>query len=137
MHLVLVARRVVLALVGLAFAAIAAGSLVSPHEMAAPLGYRLDNANAFNEFRAIYVGLWLAHAALCLWAAWKVELRFLGDVVALLLAGQVLGRLLSLVVDGPPDARLLPAIFAEVVGATLVMSLRGPNRFPSAIRHLD
>ena len=131
----LLARRIVLALVGIVFLAIAAASLVAPAAMAEPLGYRLDSVNAYNEFRAIYVGLWLAHAVLFAWAAWRIERRELGDVGALLLAGQVVGRLLSLALDGMPDARLLPAAIAELVGAVLIWLLRPASQSAFAPRH--
>ncbi len=54
-------RRIVLFITGVVFLAIAIGSLVAPETMAGPLGIQLNNITAYNEFRAIYVGLWLAH----------------------------------------------------------------------------
>ena len=67
------ARRVLLALTALVFLGVAVGSLVAPHEMAAGLGYRLDNVDALNEFRAVYVGMWLAMAALLALAFRRIE----------------------------------------------------------------
>lgn len=92
--------------------------------MAEPLGLRLEGVNGFNEFRAIYVGLWLAHAVIFVWAAVRVDALVFGDVCALLLFGQVLGRALSLALDGFPDARLVPAATAELVGAILLLVFR-------------
>lgn len=111
------ARRILLVVTGLVFLGIAAGSLLAPATMAEPFEWTLEHPNSLNEFRAIYVGLWLAHAVLFFWAARRNDLPVLGDVAALLLAGQVVGRLVSLLLDGLPDGRLLGPALAESLGA--------------------
>lgn len=121
---ILIARRVVLLLTALAFLAIAIGSLVAPQPMAEPLGYRLDTVNALNEFRAIYVGLWLAHALILAWAAWRIERLVLGDVGGILVLGQVVGRILSLLIDGAPGPELLGPALSETAGGLLILGLR-------------
>ncbi len=129
---ILTVRRVALVLAALVFIGIAIGSLVAPDAMAEGLGYRLDNVDARNEFRAIYVGLWLAHAVILLAAAYLIHELILGDIGALLIAGQVVGRLISVIADGAlPTVALLPAAIAEVVGAVGIMAMR-PRRASTA-----
>jgi ABC-type thiamin/hydroxymethylpyrimidine transport system permease subunit len=120
-------RQVLLGIVALVFAGIAVGSLVAPHEMAAGLGYRLDNVDALSEYRAIYVGLWLAHAALFVVALRRVEQALIGDLGALLVLGQVAGRLLSLALDGAPSARIWPMFLLEALGGLVLLAVR-PSR---------
>ena len=121
---ILIVRRWLLVIAGVAFLAIAVGALVSPRTMAEPIGFRLDTANALNEFRAVYVGLWIAHAILFFWAARRVDRLVLGDVGGLLIAGQVLGRLVSLALDGWPDPAILATGLAEAAGAALILLMR-------------
>ena len=122
------ARQVVLGLTALVFLGIAAGSLVAPHAMAHGLGYRLDSIDALSEFRAIYVGLWLATALLMLVAARRAELTILGDLAGLLVLGQVLGRLVSLVLDGMPSARIWAPFVLEAIGGLAILALRPGSR---------
>jgi hypothetical protein len=117
-------RRILLGTTALVFVVIAALSLVRPHEMAAGLGYRLDNVDALSEHRAVYVGLWLAQAVLLLIALRRVEDAILGDLGALLVLGQVVGRVLSLCLDGAPSARVWPIGILEALGAVALLLVR-------------
>ncbi len=119
------ARQVLLLVTALVFVAIAVRSLVAPHAAAAGLGYRLDSVNARSEFRAIYVGLWLAHAVLLVVAARRVDVALLGDLAALLILGQVAGRLVSVALDGSlPSGPLLPIAALEAVGGVVLLLVR-------------
>jgi hypothetical protein len=118
------ARQVLLGVTAAVFAGLAIHALVDPHGTAAHIGYRLDNPDAMSEFRAIYVGLWLATAALLVVALRRVDEPILGDLGALLVAGQVFGRVVSLVLDGPPTARLWPIAGLEAVGAAALFLVR-------------
>jgi hypothetical protein len=122
------ARRVLLGLTAAVFTALALHALVDPHGTATHLGYRLDNPDALSEFRAIYVGLWLATAALLVVALRRVDEPILGDLGALLVAGQVLGRVISLVLDGPPTSRLWPIWGLETLGAAALFLVRPRRR---------
>jgi hypothetical protein len=122
------ARQAVLAVVGVVFTCIAVASLVVPHVMAEGLGYRLDNVDALSEFRAIYVGLWLAHAVIMFGAARRPD-TVLADVAGVLVAGQVVGRVFSLTLDGVPD-KLIPISMVEALGAALILGLRPVRRSP-------
>ncbi len=123
-----IARRVVLGVTAAVFTVLALRALVIPHVAAAHLGYRLDNADALNEFRAVYVGLWLATAVLLVVALRRVGEPILGDLGALLVAGQVVGRVVSLVLDGPPTPRLWPIWGLETVGAAALFLVRPRRR---------
>lgn len=122
------ARRVVIGVTAAVFTALALRALVNPHGTAAHLGYRLDNVDALNEFRAVYVGLWLATAVLLVMAARRVDEPILGDLGALLVAGQVFGRVVSLLLDGPPTARLWPIWGLETLGAAALFLVRPQRR---------
>ncbi len=58
-------RRVLLVTTMLVFTGIAVASLLMPHEMAKGLGYTLNSTDALSEYRAVYVGLWLAQGVVC------------------------------------------------------------------------
>jgi hypothetical protein len=118
------ARQVLLGLTALVFTAIAVASLLMPREMARELGYSLDSVDALSEFRAIYVGLWLATAAALVIALRRVQDAILGDLCALLVLGQTLGRVLSLAIDGMPSGKVLPMLALEAVGGVALLVVR-------------
>lgn len=122
------ARRAILSLAALVFAGIAVGSLVSPHTMAGNLGYRLESVDALSEFRAVYVGLWLAQALLLGFAAKRIEQPVLGDLGALLILGQVFGRLVSIALDGVPGPRIWPISVLELAGGVALLIVRPARR---------
>jgi hypothetical protein len=117
-------RRVLLGLSAVVFAGIAVASLVAPRMMAEGVGYSLASVDAFSEFRAVYVGLWLATAVLFVIALRRVELAILGDLCALLVLGQTLGRMASLVLDGVPSGRVWPMFVLEAVGGVALLLVR-------------
>jgi len=127
-------RRIILGLAALVFAAVAFGSLVAPQKLAEGFGYTLANTDALNEFRAIYVGLWLATAAIFALAARRVENALLGDVCALLLLGQVAGRISSLLLDGTPSERIWPMFVAELLGGVALLAIRPSGRSDGMLR---
>ena len=114
----------VLVLTALVFLAIAVASLARPHFMAAGLGYKLESVDALSEFRAIYVGLWIATAFVLALAAVRIDEPLLGDVGAVLILGQVLGRLISLVLDGSPSERIWPFFALESLGGAMLLLIR-------------
>jgi hypothetical protein len=122
-------RQILLALAALVFAGIAVAALVAPDAMAARLGYRLDNVDARSEYRAIYVGLWLAHTLVLVAAARRVSDALIGDLGAALILGQVAGRVLSIALDGAlPTAHLLPIFALETVGGLAILFVRPARR---------
>jgi hypothetical protein len=130
-------RQVLLGLTALVFTAIAAGSLVAPHTMAEGLGYSLDNVDAMSEFRAIYVGLWLATAALLVVALRRVRQAVLGDLCALLVLGQTVGRVVSLALDGVPSGRVWPMFVLELIGGVALLVVRPSGPGPLATGSLS
>lgn len=120
------ARQVLLGLAAAVFAGVALGSVVVPHKMAEGLGYRLDNVDALNEFRAVYVGLWLATAVLLVVALRRIREPLLGDLGALLILGQTVGRILSVLLDGPPTSRIWPMFLLEGLAGVALLLVR-PN----------
>jgi ABC-type thiamin/hydroxymethylpyrimidine transport system permease subunit len=121
------ARQVLLGLTSLVFAGIAAGSLVAPRKMAEGLGYSLDSVDALSEFRAVYVGLWLATAVLMVVALGRVREAILGDLCAILVLGQTLGRVVSLLLDGMPSERVWPMFVLEALDGVALLVVR-PSR---------
>lgn len=124
----LLIRRILLSLSAVVFIAVAIGSFLAPHMMADNLGYTLGTVDALSEFRAVYVGVWLATAVILLYAAKRIELTILGDIGALLLLGQTFGRLTSLVLDGVPSSAVWPVALLELVGGLAILFLRPRTR---------
>jgi hypothetical protein len=115
-------RRAVLLITAAVFVLIAAHANVRPQ--AAHLGRHLDDVDARNEFRAIYLGLWLATAVMLVIAARRVRDAILGDLGALLILGQVLGRLVSLILDGLPGPSIWAIGSLELVGGLVILAVR-------------
>ena len=121
-------RRVLLLLAALVFTGIAVATLAAPETMAKANGYTVGGVDFRNELRAIYVGLWLAQAVLMVVAARRVDELLLGDLAALLIAGQFVGRVISVVIDGTlPSPKMWPAAAVESLGALALMLAR-PRR---------
>jgi hypothetical protein len=118
------ARRVVLVLPALVFAAVAVGALVAPRTMASQFRYELAHVDALNEYRAVYVGLWLAQAVLLVTAARHVRWPLLGDLGALLILGQVAGRVVSLILDGPPSGQVWFTFVMELLAGLAILWVR-------------
>ena len=117
-------RQILLGLTALVFLLLALRSALVPDTVARELGYSLNGANAYSELHAIYVGLWLAHAALGGWAMLHVDQALLGDILALLVLGQPLGRLIALPRYGWPQGPLLAFFVLEVVGGAALLCVR-------------
>jgi ABC-type thiamin/hydroxymethylpyrimidine transport system permease subunit len=117
-------RQVLLGLTASVFVAVAIASLIAPRAMAEALGYSLLSVDALSEFRAIYVGLWLATAVLLVVAIRRVEVALLGDLCAILVLGQTGGRIVSLLLDGIPSKRVWPIFLLEAVGGIALLGVR-------------
>jgi hypothetical protein len=118
------ARQVLLCLTALTFLVLAVRTVFSPEKVAFELGYTLGGANGYSELFAIYFGLWLASAALALFAAARVDDPLLGDIVALLVLAQPFGRCVALVRFGMPRGPLMVFFALEVVGGLLLLAVR-------------
>jgi hypothetical protein len=122
-------RQILLGLTALVFVVIAVGSIIAPSKMAEGLGYTLDNVDALSEFRAVYVGVWLATSVLLIVAVVRVQEPVFGDLGAMFVLGQTAGRALSLLLDGTPSARVWPMFVLEAVGGLALLVIR-----PSELR---
>ncbi len=117
-------RQVLLALTALVFLILALRTWWVPDQVARELGYGVSDANGYSELHAIYVGLWLAHAALGVFAFVHVDQAVLGDILALLILGQPLGRLIAIPRHGLPSGPLLVFFSLEVVGGLALLVVR-------------
>ena len=117
-------RQILLGLTAVVFAGIAVGSLLAPRRMAEGLGYSLDSIDALSEFRAVYVGVWLATSVLLMVALRRVRDALLGDLCAILVLGQVGGRIVSLLLDGMPSGRVWPMLALEAAGGVALLIVR-------------
>jgi ABC-type thiamin/hydroxymethylpyrimidine transport system permease subunit len=117
-------RQILLCLTALTFLVLAIRTVFSPEKVAAELGYTLVGANGYSELYAIYVGLWIASAALAFFAAARVGDALLGDIVAVLVLAQPFGRCVALIRHGMPRGALLAFFALEVVGGVLLLAVR-------------
>lgn len=95
--------RAVLILTALPALMIGAQALIDPQAVMDNVGQVLPNASSYNSARAVYGGMHLAFGLFFFYGAFRARreaLRLLG----LYTTGFIVGRLLSLVVDGSPNA---------------------------------
>ena len=119
-----IVRRILLVLTALIFVVIAVRAVFAPEQMASGLGYVLTGSNGYSEFYAIYLGVWLATAALAILAAFRIRQPLIGDLVAMFILAQPVGRLFALVRFGLPEGMLLAMFALEAVGGLLILSVR-------------
>ncbi len=113
---------VVLAIAGLLFAAIGTAHLFDPAGTIAPTGIRLSAIASFNEIRANYGGMHLVLGLYFLAGAISAALRPQALLLlALFCIGLVLGRSVSLVLDGSPGMVMNSFLLIEIVGAAAAM----------------
>jgi hypothetical protein len=117
-------RQLLLSLVALAFGLLALRTLIQPTAVAAELGYELRPPNGYSELFAIYVGLWGATAALAVYAAVNVGEPGLGDIVALLILAQPVGRVLAVPRYGWPQGALAGFFMLELAGGGALLLVR-------------
>ena len=117
-------RLFLLAVVALVFAAIAIRAFFTPEKVAAELGYKITGVNGYSELFAVYVGVWLATAALAVLAAVRIDEPILGDLVALFVLAQPFGRIVSMLRYGRPQGALFFMFFVEVLGGVLLLLVR-------------
>lgn len=117
-------RQILLGATGATFVGFALWAIAAPAAMAKPMGYALDNNNARSEFAAIYVGVFVAQALLCLLAALRVSDAVLGDLVAVFLLAQPVGRLIAGMRGAFPTGVLRGLFVLEVVGGVVLLLVR-------------
>jgi hypothetical protein len=117
-------RIILLVAVALVFVVIALRAFFTPERVATELGYKLVGVNGYSELFAVYFGIWLATAALAVFAATRVNEPIFGDLVALLVLAQPFGRLFAAFRHGLPQGALLFMFVVEVLGGVLLLGVR-------------
>lgn len=102
----------------------ALSAMLDPDRVATQLGMLLVGVNGYSQFYAIYVGLRLATAGLALLAARHGDQPILGDVTALIILAQPLGRLIAAFAIGLPQGTLLVISGLELLGGITLLLLR-------------
>jgi hypothetical protein len=111
----------------------ALSAYLDPDRTAEAMGLFLVGVNGYSQFYAIYVGVRLATAGLALLAARRGDQPILGDLAALFILAQPLGRLAASFAIGLPQGLLfvLSGIEALVGLALLLLRPRGQLISPS------
>ncbi|MEM6255991.1 MAG: DUF4345 family protein [Cyanobacteria bacterium P01_D01_bin.156] len=117
-------RQILLAVTGCIFSFFALWAAVQPMSLTPVLGYELKSKNAISEFHAIYVGVFLAQALLCVLAFTRVEDAMIGNLVAIFLLAQPLGRVIATFRGGFPSGFLLTLFVMEIAGGVIVLSVQ-------------
>jgi hypothetical protein len=117
-------RRVLLQCVALASSLAALAAFLDPDRVAAAYGLFLVGVNGYSQFYAIYVGTRLATAALALAASRQGDQPILGDITALFVLAQPLGRLAAAFAIGLPQGFLLIVCGLELLGGVLLLAWR-------------
>jgi hypothetical protein len=106
----------VVAVINLLFGVVA---LIQPARVASWIGFELSGLGAAGEMRAVYGGLVSVVGILMLVAAWTSAGAPLLGPLALLFVGLVIGRIVSLGVDGFAGYTLVATVF-EILAAGLL-----------------
>ena len=117
-------RRQLLQLVACASSLAALAAMLDPDRVATVMGLFLVGVNGYSQFYAIYVGTRLATAGLALLAARQGEPPVLGDITALFVLAQPVGRFIAAFAIGLPQGFLLVVCGLELAGGIALLVLR-------------
>ena len=117
-------RQLLLASTAAMFTIFAAWALIRPRSLAKILGYEVSAPNGWSEFGAIYVGVFIAQALLCGLAINRVSDAALGDLCAVFLLLQPLGRTLPYFRYGAPTGLLRLLAVLELFGGIALLLVR-------------
>jgi hypothetical protein len=106
----------------------ALSALLDPDRVAERFGLFLVGVNGYSQFYAIYVGVRLATAGLALLAARRGDQPILGDLTALFILAQPLGRFVAAFAIGLPQGGLLAICGIELLAGLALLALRPPGR---------
>ncbi|HYG80727.1 MAG TPA: DUF4345 domain-containing protein [Pyrinomonadaceae bacterium] len=127
------ATQACLAVAALAFLAVGVGHLVAPLAMVEPVNLDLRGVNAFNEIRANYGGMHFLMGLFFLSGVFLTKVRWAAlAALAVFTSGLVLGRVVSVVADGPPGTFIWLLLVGELVVAAAAWFLLGRARFGGA-----
>lgn len=102
----------------------ALSALLDPDRIANALGLFLVGVNGYSQFYAIYVGVRLATAGLALLAARRGDQPVLGDLAALFILAQPLGRIVAAFAIGLPQGSLFVVSGIELLVGLALLLLR-------------
>ncbi|WP_426175026.1 DUF4345 family protein [Massilia sp. TWR1-2-2] len=117
-------RRQLLQLVACASSLAALAAMLDPDRVATVMGLFLVGVNGYSQFYAIYVGTRLATAGLALLATRQGEPPVLGDITALFVLAQPVGRFIAAFAIGLPQGFLLVVCGLELAGGIALLVLR-------------
>lgn len=117
-------RQLMLAATAATFVVFALWATFNPKSLASLLGYELSTPNGQSEFHAIYIGLFFAQAMLCALAAVRVSDPVLGDLAALSLLAQPIGRLFAMFRYGVPHGVMRWLFLLELGGGIALLLVR-------------
>jgi hypothetical protein len=125
-------RSVLLQLAAIASSLAALAAMLDPDRIADAMGVFVVGVNGYSQFYAIYVGVRLATAGLALLAARRGELPILGDLAALFILAQPLGRLIAAFAIGLPRGLLFVICGIELAVGLALLLLRPRGRLLSS-----
>ena len=117
-------RIALLKLIALVSSVSALAALLDPDRVAASFGMLLVGVNGYSQFFAMYVGIRLATAGLALLASKHGDQPVLGDITALLILAQPVGRMFAVLAIGLPQGFLLVICGLELAGGLALLGLR-------------
>ena len=109
----------------------ALAALLNPDRVADAMGLFLVGVNGYSQFYALYVGVRLATAGLALLAARQGDQPVLGDLAALFILAQPLGRFVAAFAIGLPQGLLFVVSGIELAVGLALIGLRPRGRFLS------
>jgi hypothetical protein len=110
----------------------ALSAMLDPDRIAERLGLFLVGVNGYSQFYAIYVGVRLATAGLALLAARRGDQPILGDLAALFILAQPVGRLVASFAIGLPQGLLFILSGIELLVGLALLLLRPQGKLLSS-----
>jgi len=117
-------RQFLLGATGTIFLIFALWAMARPSLLASALGYTIERPNGLSEFHAIYVGVFLAQALLCVVAMNRVQEAVFGDLVAVFLLAQPVGRCVACFRKGYPSGFILFLLLLELIAGSALLLIR-------------
>lgn len=117
-------RQLLLGSTAAIFLFFVAWALAGRASLARVLGYELVAPNGESEFGAVYIGLFLGQALLCIFAITRIRDSAVGDLAAVFLLLQPVGRIPSLIRHGAPTGLLRVLFLMEMFGGAALLVVR-------------
>jgi len=124
-------RRQLLLIAATAQSLAALAAVLDPDRVADAMGLFPVGVNGYSQFYALYVGVRLATAGLALLAARQGDQPILGDLAALFILAQPLGRFVAAFAIGLPQGLLFVVSGIELAVGLALIGLRPRGRFLS------